>query len=259
MAHRTFVAGYVAAPGETAPVGPATPPSAAPAPVAPEADGDPAEDGGGTPRPRGALADFVLVAFRRRTYRSIAYLLLTFPLGLGYFVFVTVGFALGFGLLVAVVGIPILFLVLAGIWRLMRFERRLAADVLDEPIAAPFADEGAEDGWWTNLRGRMVDRRTYTGAGFLLAKLPLGIAGLAATIFAVALPAALLGASLTFPFDGGIERIGGWKVDTAPEAALAAALALPAALLALHLLTGLARFQARLARSALGGRQTSEV
>src|SRR5688500_9812073 len=71
--------------------------------------------------------------FRRSTYGSVGYLLAALPLGIAYTAFIALGFALGFGLLPIVVGIPILSLALGVIWRLMDYERRLAAQVLGEP------------------------------------------------------------------------------------------------------------------------------
>ena len=46
---------------------------------------------------RHPLVDFFAVAVRPRTYGALAYLWLGFPLGLAWFVTLTVGFALGFG------------------------------------------------------------------------------------------------------------------------------------------------------------------
>ena len=45
------------------------------------------------------VANSLVVPFQRRTYRAIGYLLLTLPLGLGYFAFIVLGFLLGFGLI----------------------------------------------------------------------------------------------------------------------------------------------------------------
>jgi hypothetical protein len=50
-------------------------------------------------------------------------LLLSFPLGIFYFVFLVTGFSLGFGLLITLMGIPILVGMVAASYGLGEFER----------------------------------------------------------------------------------------------------------------------------------------
>ena len=51
-----------------------------------------------------------------RTYTNLFYLALAFPLGLFYFIFLLTGLALGFGLTIIWIGLPILAVVLAASW-----------------------------------------------------------------------------------------------------------------------------------------------
>lgn len=50
---------------------------------------------------------FFGVVAEPRSYLNIVYLLLAFPLGTFYFVFLVTGLSLGFGLIITLVGIPI--------------------------------------------------------------------------------------------------------------------------------------------------------
>jgi hypothetical protein len=61
----------------------------------------------------------------RRTAGRLAYLLLAFPIALGYFVFLVTGLATGVGTAITLIGLPLLIgMVFA--WRaLARFERHL--------------------------------------------------------------------------------------------------------------------------------------
>lgn len=70
---------------------------------------------------------FFDVIMDKQTYLSMIYLMLSFPLGIFYFVFITAGFALGIGLIPVFIGIPLLYVLTISIRWLMRFERRLAA------------------------------------------------------------------------------------------------------------------------------------
>ena len=61
---------------------------------------------------RSLLGNIFGVFIQLQTYLNILYLLLAFPLGLGYFVFLVTGLALGLGLFITWFGIVILLLVL---------------------------------------------------------------------------------------------------------------------------------------------------
>ena len=121
------------------------------------------------------LGRTALHAFRRRqTYLNIAYLLLAFPLGLAYFLFLVVGLTVGFALVLTLVGIPILLLMHLAAWALMNLERWLAIRLLgvDIPPMSPVDPQGP---MWRRLIGKATDPSMWTGMFFLLAKLPLGI------------------------------------------------------------------------------------
>jgi hypothetical protein len=71
-----------------------------------------------------------------QSYLNIVYLLVAFPLGTFYFVFLITGLSLGFGLFITLFGIPILLLVLGGSSVLCGFERAVAITLLKEDIPA---------------------------------------------------------------------------------------------------------------------------
>src|SRR5882672_7159507 len=72
-----------------------------------------------------------------QTYRNLFYLLLSFPLGIAYFVFLITGISLGTGLLVIFVGVPILIGMLFACQGLGAFERGMARSLLHLGIPAP--------------------------------------------------------------------------------------------------------------------------
>src|SRR5436305_4202051 len=93
-------------------------------------------------RSRQAIIGFLKAPLTLRSYANLAYLLLAFPLGLAYFLFLVVGLSVGFGLAIVWVGVPILFLVLLGSWGLAALERQLALGLLGAevpPMAPPSA------------------------------------------------------------------------------------------------------------------------
>ena len=213
------------------------------------------------------IGDVLGVATDLRTYARIAYLLLAFPLGIGYFVFLVTGFALGFGLLIIWVGVLILVLLLAGTWLLSQWERLLAIVLLGETIPVmkqrSLASESGRAasglsleerlfvGAWRRMKEHLTDRLTWTGIGYLFLKFPIGIALFVLVVVLVAVTAALLGAPFYYWVGDGIE-IGRWRVDSLPEALLLTLAGAPMALLSLHLMSLAGLLSGKLARVMLG-------
>ena len=80
------------------------------------------------------LSKFFGVAVRGQTYLNMLYLLLAFPLGLFYFVFLVTGLSLGVSLVIVWVGIFFLLIVFTVWIALLVMERYLAIQLLHEDI-----------------------------------------------------------------------------------------------------------------------------
>ncbi len=191
------------------------------------------------------------VLVRLQTYLNLVYLLLAFPLGLAYFLFLTVGLAAGFALILTLVGIPILLLVHLAAWALMRLERELAIRLLHEKVP-PLLPVDPGGPAWRRLVGRAADPSIWTGMFFLLAKLPLGLASLLLT-------AALLGTSVALAAAPVVHLaaaipVGPWTVDTLGESLLVAPFGILLGILSLHVLNYAASLSGRIARLMLGAR-----
>ena len=214
------------------------------------------------------LVPFFSVVIEPQSYLNILYLLLSFPLGIAYFVFLVTGISLGFGLAIIWLGIPILALVLAASWVLYQFERLLAIHLLKEgiPAIAPGDDRserledghpslGTEDrlfiGAWRRLKAHLANRLTWTGILYLFLKFPLGIASFVIVVVLVAFTGALLAAPFYFSVDDGID-MGIWQVDALWEALILTITGIPLAIISLHMMNGAAFLHGRLARLMLG-------
>src|SRR5262249_28158671 len=99
----------------------------------PRPGGDPGRAGNArAPRGRGGRAAmrWLLGAYAdRRTYRAAAYFLLGLPLGILEFVLLVTGLSLGLGLLITLLGIPVLLATLLLARTLASFERQLASSL----------------------------------------------------------------------------------------------------------------------------------
>ncbi|WP_170142842.1 sensor histidine kinase [Thermosporothrix hazakensis] len=136
----------------------------------------------------------------KRFSKSILYLLLSFPLGIAYLVFLLTGISLGLSLLIVWIGIPILFFVLYSWWGMARFERSLAINLLQAevpPIEIPESRKPTMREW---LSKRLISSMTWKTLAFLILKFPLGLLSFIFTInaFVLILVLAICTSVLTF-------------------------------------------------------------
>ncbi|MFY9824689.1 MAG: sensor domain-containing protein [Thermoanaerobaculia bacterium] len=149
----------------------------------------------------GALAHFFGAPIRLRTYTNLLFLALAFPLGLIYFIFLTVGLAVGYGLVVIWVGIPILALVFAGSWGMSAMERRLAIGLLGAevpPMAPPPSAQAVSV--WQRVKAFLSNPVTWKGMAYLLVKFPLGVVSFVALVTSVSVSVALMLVPVLWPF-----------------------------------------------------------
>ena len=192
---------------------------------------------------------------RPQTYRNLLYLLLAFPFGILYFVLLTTGLTLGIGLVVTLLGIPLLIAVVVGSRRLAAFERAVANKLLGLAIQAPDdVETGVDEGIWSRARARLLARSTWMGLCYLFVKLPVGIASFTLVVTALTVSIGLLTAPLTYSLvEDGIQ-LGVWTIDTLPEAIVAVPVGIIALGITTYILNQAARLSGRIAIAFLGAR-----
>lgn len=199
---------------------------------------------------------FLGALFEPQTYRNLLYLLLAFPLGLAYFVFLVTGLSLGVGLLITLLGLPILALVLAAGWGLAAFERRLAGVLLGAHIPAPALPAPTGDDLWARLKAHLHNPLTWTSLAYLVVKFPLGLVSFVVMVTLLALTAVLIAAPFLYrlvPLTVGVTSYGSpLYVVTLGQALTCALVGVMLGIGTLYLGNGLAAVYRRLAESMLG-------
>jgi len=198
------------------------------------------------------LARFFTAPFQARSYTNLLYLATAFPLGLAYFIFLVVGLALGVGLSIVWVGIPILALVLGGSWGLAALERQMAIHLLGARVPPMTPATPAAKGFWKQVGAFLTNPVTWKGMGYLIVKFPLGVATFTVVVFLLALSGGLLTAPFFYQYGTWGIQMGTWQVDTLGEALLCSGLGVIVALISLNVLNGLAWFWRQIASSMLG-------
>ncbi len=195
------------------------------------------------------------VIIRGQSYLNILYLLLAFPLGIFYFVFLITGFSLGLALLIIWIGLLILPLMFAGSWLLAMFERQLAIWLLNEKIPPMAQPLPPEKGTLDRIKAHLSNPVTWKSLVYLFARFPLGIFSFVVVVFCISLTGAFLTAPLTFSFFPlQVEFWGNlvWRVDTLGSALIAFLIGLVFGLASLHVMNALAWVYGKFALLMLG-------
>lgn len=216
---------------------------------------DEAQDVQSTSRPD-PIARFLRAPFHARSFTNLLYLLLAFPLGTAYFIFLTTGLSLGTGLVITLLGLPIVGLTMLASWWLAALERRMAIGLLgaEVPPMGPTPFQSGK-GFRHDIQEFLSNRVTWTGMLYLVLKFPLGIFSFVVTVTLIAFSTSFLLVPFLYPlslieWDGILL----W-VDSPAEAGLCFVLGLLLTYVSLHLLNGLAAFWKMLSVWMLGSEQ----
>jgi hypothetical protein len=212
-----------------------------------------------------ALSKFFGVVARGQTWLNLLYLLLAFPLGIFYFVFLVTGVSLGIGLAIIWIGVIILAGMFAAWYGLAAFERWMTMGMLRVNIPPMTRQDLSGKTLWQQFTATLGNPVTWKGLLYLLAKFPLGI-------FSFVLVTTLASVSLVFiatPFYykffpptvdltfGGAPWTNTWLVDSLTGAIVLCILGILLGFVSLHVFNGLAWVSAQFARVMLGNFEPS--
>lgn len=144
--------------------------------------------------------NFFDVLLEKQTYKNIFYLLLSFPLGTLYFVFLMTGLTLGFGLTVILIGIPILFIIFFSGRILVNFEIKMLNNFLNTDINYLSNYEYGELSVFQKVKKQLTDINTWKGITYLFLKFPIGLFSFIITVVLLSISLAFLSAPLTYQF-----------------------------------------------------------
>lgn len=201
------------------------------------------------------FAYFFGVAIRKQTYLNALYLLLAFPLGILYFVFLVTGISLGISLLIVWIGLAILLAVFLIWYALLEFERHLAIWMLQEQIPPLSRQDTSGLTLWQKFKSILANPVTWKGLLYLLARFPLGILSFTVLVTLVALSASLVGAPFYYSWLHPQVNLSwglAWEITTLPQALVLCVIGIFVTLLSMHVLNGLAWISGKFARLMLG-------
>jgi hypothetical protein len=210
---------------------------------------------------KNALTKFFEVAIQSQTYRNILYVLLAFPLGLFYFVFLVTGLSLGIGLAIILVGLFVLLAVLACWWAFAAFERQMAIGLLHENIPPMVKPETKGKSLIDQFVGLFGNPVTWKSLAYLLLKFPLGLLSFVVSVTLISMTVTLLAAPLTyrqFPLEIWYTWTNVWRMDTIEQAIIEFLMGVVLLFVSMHIINFIAKVSGSFARVMLGSRSYAD-
>jgi two-component system, OmpR family, phosphate regulon sensor histidine kinase PhoR len=217
---------------------------------------------------RRMLKNTLAIAWQRRTYLRILYLLLAFPLGLFYFVFLITLISTGVGTaLIAGIGVGLLLLAVACWFGFAGLERILAVHLLGVRVSPMSVPAPPTTSYRVRLRRHLTNPVTWKSLGYLIVEFPFGILTFNLVLILFTLCVGFLLYPLAYVVDNYIyNRVGGMDGEIFPGIPITGhndpnvvaflflftLLGVPLLVGSLHLLNGLGLAWGRFAQLMLG-------
>jgi len=190
----------------------------------------------------------------KKFFPNLVYLLLALPLGILYFVILVTGYALGAGLIITLVGIPILVTMIFVTYLLGDLDRAMTSKLLGVKIAKPEAKPAKDDSARSILVTQLRSLEFWKEFIYLLLKMPLGVIAFTVTIVLISLSLGLIAAPfiLTYVPEAQMMLWHGFVVDTMQEALVTSVVGLILGVISVLLINGFANALGFISVWALG-------
>ncbi len=186
-----------------------------------------------------------------RTYRNFTYLLLGLPLATAWFSYVVTMLATSAGLVVTLLGLPLLGLTLVTSRALASLDCRLTKALLGVEMPRVVALRPRGHGFWSTVKLRLFDREAWTDCLYLLLRFPLAVFTFTVAVSFVGSALWLMGQPLLVAA-GVHSDYGRWHIDSLTRALLFVAPGVVLLFVSLHVVNMLADLSARFTRSMVG-------
>ena len=190
----------------------------------------------------------------KKFFPNLVYLLLALPLGILYFVILVTGYALGAGLIITLVGIPILVTMIFVTYLLGDLDRAMTSKLLGVKIAKPEAKPAKDDSARSILVTQLKSLEFWKEFIYLLLKMPLGVVAFTVTIVLISVSLGLIAAPLIFTYVPEAQMLlwHGFVVDTMQEAVVTSVVGLLLGVISVLLINGFASALGSISVWALG-------
>jgi signal transduction histidine kinase len=178
------------------------------------------------------------------TWLALLHLMLTMPLGIIYFSVLVTAVSLGVGLLITLIGIPILIGTGWMVRTMGSIERGRMNAFLGTTLRDPYRPVPEDSGLFARLAAIAKDPATWRDFLFLMLRMPMGIVTFTVCLTLWAVAISLLGSPIAYWFDVFRIEIGDWVFDGPLAVAAATFTGIAMTFVAYGVTRGLAKLEA---------------
>lgn len=205
---------------------------------------------------------FFNVILKKQTYLNLFYLLISFPLGIFYFALLVTGISTGLGLIITLLGIPLLVLMTIIIYGLGVFENKLTSSLLGINLHGMSNHASKEKTIWKKLKKHLSNTATWKSLLYLLIKFPLGIFSFVVLVTLLSVSLGFISTPLIYHFTKDVPgtsfmTIGNIELVTNYwNALIFSVIGIFFLFISLHILNGVAYVSGLIAKLLLSGKET---
>ncbi|MBL8090929.1 MAG: sensor domain-containing protein [Anaerolineales bacterium] len=190
----------------------------------------------------------------KKFFPNLIYLLLSLPLGVLYFVILITGFSLGAGLVITLVGIPILVAMIFVTYILGDLDRTVTSKLLGVKIGKPEARPSNNDSAKSILVAQLKSLQFWKELVYLLLKMPLGVIAFTIAVVFVSVSLAFILAPfiLTYIPDAQMMLWNGFEIDTMQRAIMTSVLGVILSIVSIVFINGFANLMGSISVWVLG-------
>lgn len=190
----------------------------------------------------------------KKFFPNLIYLLLSLPLGVLYFVILITGFSLGTGLIITLVGIPILVAMIFVTYILGDLDRTVTSKLLGVKIGKPEARPSNSESASSILVAQLKSLQFWKELVYLLLKMPLGVISFTIAVVFVTVSLAFILAPfiLTYMPDAQMMLWNGFEIDTMQRAIMTSVLGVILSIVSIIFINGFAKLMGSISVWVLG-------
>lgn len=190
----------------------------------------------------------------KKFFSNLIYLLLSLPLGVLYFVILITGYSLGTGLIITLIGAPILVAMIFVTYILGDLDRTLTTKLLGVKIGKPEARPSNNDSATSILVAQLKSMQFWKELLYLILKMPLGVISFTIAVVFVTVSLAFISAPfiLTYVPDAQMMLWSGFEVNTMQRALVTSAAGVILSVISVFIINGFASLMGTLSVWMLG-------
>lgn len=190
----------------------------------------------------------------KKFFPNLIYLLLSLPLGVLYFVILITGYSLGIGLVITLVGLPILVAMIFVTYILGDLDRTITSKLLGIRIGKPEARPSNDDSAKSILVAQLKSVQFWKELLYLLLKMPIGVIAFTVAIVVISVSLALVLTPFIYTYipDAQIMLWNGFEVDTMQKAVVTSIVGIILTVLCVPLINAFSRFLGAMSVWVLG-------